>query len=218
MIEKSRFYVNYKEKYAYYKNKHNNRCNSCGGLIKEKSFRCRRCKPGGFITPTDVREKISIATKIAMQRPDVKKKITGIKHKITSETRKEIAERNKLLFSGEKNHNWKGGKIARLERNRIRVKKWKKENPEKYRITHSLSELHRRVRIKKNGFEKISYGDWLMIVEKYKNKCAMCGKTSEETKLTIDHIIPISRGGAHKKDNLQPLCLHCNTSKGNKVV
>ena len=32
-----------------------------------------------------------------------------------------------------------------------------------------------------------------------------------------DHIIPKSRGGLDKPENIQLLCPHCNKSKGNKI-
>ena len=45
------------------------------------------------------------------------------------------------------------------------------------------------------------------------NKCLHCG--SDEN-LTLDHIIPFSRGGKTCKKNLQTLCLTCNLKKGVK--
>ena len=41
--------------------------------------------------------------------------------------------------------------------------------------------------------------------------CAHCGVTEN---LTIDHIIPLAKGGTNDLDNLQPLCKSCNSSKG----
>lgn len=43
--------------------------------------------------------------------------------------------------------------------------------------------------------------------------CPMCEK---ENPLSIDHIIPISKGGSNGLDNLQVLCNSCNSGKGNK--
>lgn len=41
-------------------------------------------------------------------------------------------------------------------------------------------------------------------------KCLKCG--SDEN-LTIDHIVPVSRGGSNRHDNLQVLCRCCNSIK-----
>lgn len=44
-------------------------------------------------------------------------------------------------------------------------------------------------------------------------RCKHCG-TSEA--LTIDHIHPISKGGGNEDENLQTLCVSCNSRKGVK--
>lgn len=44
--------------------------------------------------------------------------------------------------------------------------------------------------------------------------CAYCGATE---KLTIDHIVPFSKGGAHRLSNFQPLCAACNRAKSDKT-
>ncbi|MBW1850684.1 MAG: HNH endonuclease [Deltaproteobacteria bacterium] len=46
-------------------------------------------------------------------------------------------------------------------------------------------------------------------------KCAYCGTQRE--KLTIDHIIPKSRGGTTNFDNCVSSCKPCNNSKGGKT-
>lgn len=45
--------------------------------------------------------------------------------------------------------------------------------------------------------------------------CQYCGKKSNT--LTIDHIIPKSRGGQHKWDNVVAACARCNCKKSNKT-
>ena len=44
-------------------------------------------------------------------------------------------------------------------------------------------------------------------------QCQSCGKTNQETQLSIDHIIPLAQGGSNDISNLQTLCLSCNQSK-----
>jgi hypothetical protein len=45
-------------------------------------------------------------------------------------------------------------------------------------------------------------------------ECFYCGATDD---LSIDHIIPRSKGGSDEEANLQCLCLPCNMRKGNRV-
>lgn len=45
-------------------------------------------------------------------------------------------------------------------------------------------------------------------------KCVKCMKTNN---LSIDHIIPISKGGSDELNNLQFLCRSCNSSKRDKL-
>ena len=47
-------------------------------------------------------------------------------------------------------------------------------------------------------------------------RCALCGVTSDQRPLDVDHIIPRSRKGTIDPSNLQALCTKCNRSKGNK--
>lgn len=35
---------------------------------------------------------------------------------------------------------------------------------------------------------------------------------------TLDHIQPVSKGGAHSFDNLITSCLHCNSERGNRPI
>lgn len=44
--------------------------------------------------------------------------------------------------------------------------------------------------------------------------CQNCGSKSN---LTIDHIVPLSKGGTNDLTNFQTLCRPCNSSKGNRA-
>ena len=44
--------------------------------------------------------------------------------------------------------------------------------------------------------------------------CQYCG---QENATTVDHVIPISKGGTDEPDNLVAACTRCNYSKNDKV-
>ncbi len=44
-------------------------------------------------------------------------------------------------------------------------------------------------------------------------KCYYCGKEVGRENLTMDHVIPLSRGGRSSKGNLVPACKDCNNMK-----
>lgn len=46
-----------------------------------------------------------------------------------------------------------------------------------------------------------------------KGACHYCGKPFKPSELTMDHIVPISRGGKSTKGNVVPACKTCNTQK-----
>lgn len=51
------------------------------------------------------------------------------------------------------------------------------------------------------------------VYERDSYQCQSCGETNQETQLTIDHIIPLAKGGQNDISNLQTLCLKCNQKK-----
>jgi hypothetical protein len=61
---------------------------------------------------------------------------------------------------------------------------------------------------------KVTIDQWERLCADYGFICLACGRTEPKIKLSIDHIIPLSKGGWHQIDNLQPLCLGCNSHKG----
>ena len=43
--------------------------------------------------------------------------------------------------------------------------------------------------------------------------CYYCGSNVGPKNLTMDHIVPLSRGGKSKKGNIVPACKECNNKK-----
>ena len=46
-----------------------------------------------------------------------------------------------------------------------------------------------------------------------KGVCYYCNQNVGRSELTMDHIVPLSRGGKSKKGNLVPACKECNNKK-----
>ncbi|MCS7205130.1 MAG: HNH endonuclease [Leptospiraceae bacterium] len=46
-----------------------------------------------------------------------------------------------------------------------------------------------------------------------KGICYYCGRKFKPSELTMDHKIPLSRGGSSTKENLVPCCKECNSKK-----
>lgn len=47
-------------------------------------------------------------------------------------------------------------------------------------------------------------------------QCQYCAKRFSEEKLTLDHIIPVVRGGKKNWENIVTACVRCNQKKGHK--
>lgn len=57
------------------------------------------------------------------------------------------------------------------------------------------------------------------------DQCAYCPKQMlfgvreyHPDKASLDHVVPLSRGGTHTRDNAVLACLECNMSKGDKML
>ena len=49
--------------------------------------------------------------------------------------------------------------------------------------------------------------------KKSSGKCHYCQQSFKPSELTMDHIIPLSRGGSSEKSNIVPCCKDCNSKK-----
>jgi hypothetical protein len=81
-------------------------------------------------------------------------------------------------------------------------------------ITKRVIRLVNYVRIPFMG-GKNSVPTRALIYKRDDHECQYCGSTKD---LTIDHIIPRSRGGQDTWENLVACCHKCNTKKGNMLL
>lgn len=98
--------------------------------------------------------------------------------------------------------------VNNYEKVQAKTLAWQRANPEK------LSNYYHSRRAKKlnNGVFFISSKEMNKL---YKKPCVYCGKTDD---ITVDHVIPITRGGRHSIGNLVPACGSCNYSKNAKTI
>ena len=88
------------------------------------------------------------------------------------------------------------------------------ENIERRRLLGRHAEHRRRVRLK-GVLCTLTEEEWQNLIVAYKGHCAYCGRLPD--RLTLDHIVPVSRRGSHTVANVVPACMDCNRRKGNKV-
>jgi 5-methylcytosine-specific restriction endonuclease McrA len=50
-----------------------------------------------------------------------------------------------------------------------------------------------------------------------RNTCQFCGRIFPSSDLTLDHVVPRSRGGRSSWENLVACCYQCNNSKGDRT-
>lgn len=121
-------------------------------------------------------------------------------------------EYNKKYYEENKEHLKENHKIWKKE-NLNYNKEWRKENPEK------CKEYKRKRRARKFKAEgSFTEKEFQKKLQFYNYKCCVCGTDLRKTTIHRDHIQPLSKGGSDNIDNIQPLCEHCNLSKGIKYI
>jgi 5-methylcytosine-specific restriction endonuclease McrA len=107
---------------------------------------------------------------------------------------------------------------------KARWAKWRKENPEqqlaynqaydKANPKKALARRWKRIARVKAAEGTFQASDIITIFESQNHTCLAC---KQQKPLTIDHIIPISRGGTNWPSNLQGLCQSCNSRKSDRT-
>lgn len=95
-------------------------------------------------------------------------------------------------------------------KNIARVARWREDNRDRHRAQGALRNARKR------GAAGVNYTTSEMVAARmafYGNRCVYCGEDAN----SIDHRIPLSRGGSHWPANLVPACRSCNSKKNAKT-
>ena len=146
--------------------------------------------------------------------------------------------RNRVKRRAQAKRTYRRERRFRLEQQRVRRRRhyWKnrdKINAKRRRDWAKNSELFRareRRRYKKNRVSRIvsqrniqarragargqiTSDQWRMLLRRHRFKCFYCAVKLSPSNRTLDHKIPLSRGGTNTINNVVPACRPCNNRK-----
>lgn len=93
----------------------------------------------------------------------------------------------------------------------VRLNKYRGLHPE---VARAASE--RRRALKKECEGKFTEKEWLAMLVETGYRCVYCGLHSNT--LTMEHVIPLTKGGRHDASNIVPACKRCNSRKKDKSL
>ena len=132
----------------------------------------------------------------------IRRRAKGVKPKTRMSPQDEKASKKRRM------HKWRQ---ANQEKVRADEKKWRDNNPDKWRDKVRRIALRRRARLR--GIEgNFTKADIDVLLAAQNGICAGCSKDIS-AKFEVDHKLAITRGGTNNPDNLQLLCRSCNAQK-----
>lgn len=69
-------------------------------------------------------------------------------------------------------------------------------------------------RARKNNAPRIERINRHEVINRDNSVCHICGRRLQPHEITLDHVVPLARGGCHTYDNLRVACRSCNSRKG----
>lgn len=125
-------------------------------------------------------------------------------HNMTEEQKEGARRRNREYYKRAKEKKLQYQREYRAK-NRDKVNanrnRWLKESGKGIEIKHRRRALERGAEGSFTAAEFRALG----------NTCALCGR--DDVPMTVDHIVPLSKGGSNYISNIQPLCKSCNCAK-----
>ena len=108
---------------------------------------------------------------------------------------------------------------ANAERRRRNPEKTSRERHASYirhrpKILQKSRARHARIR----GAVIVEIVDHEAVIARDNSTCYLCERVLSADEITLDHVVPVTRGGTHTADNMKVACNSCNAAKGNKLL
>jgi 5-methylcytosine-specific restriction endonuclease McrA len=205
------------------------RCSKCG--IEKELI----CFPIRADTKSGYRATCRECTREEARKYRQKHKIEIVKNKrkYYKKNKEKIQIKNQEYYQfhkeelvGYRHNYYKINKEERLKKNREyqhnhsnEMKKYKR----RYRLSDKgkLADMrahHKSRTYLRNTISNLTIDQWSIVIRVQNNRCNRCKKKFTKKRLpTMDHIIPLSRGGDLTFENIQALCSSCNSKKQAKL-
>jgi hypothetical protein len=159
--------------------------------------RCDECKA----------KKAEYARRTRERYPDYAKNYYAANTELCRQRTEDWRQRN-LEASRKKSRDWSRNNP---ERRNAKQRRWNANNKDKLFIANKKLQAERR----KAKSYQFTAKDWRRLVRRFGSCCAYCGV---KAKMTVEHVVPIVRGGTHSIGNILPVCKSCNSSKNKKLL
>ena len=173
-------------------------CLSCNANITSRHGKAKRCKP------------------CASEHARAEKRIYNAEYRKRPGVREKIAAMLARYY-----HSPKGRAYYQSYRQRPDVRsRLRQQRRDRYQLPHVrariLRDWHRRRALKRGTNARPFPADWFDAqLERQHGCCERCDRRfTADLRPTLDHVVPLARGGVHAPENCQLLCGPCNSSKG----
>lgn len=82
-------------------------------------------------------------------------------------------------------------------------------------IQRAVKNAHRTAK-RLGVLSTLTEDEWRLVVYTLNQTCTYCGKKMDILSLTMDHVVPMSKGGTNTVDNVTVACLSCNVIKSDR--
>lgn len=114
---------------------------------------------------------------------------------------------------------WRRNVANYVKRHPDRVRDSKKKWQDAHKIENLMRAKARRAKMRKAAIDMSAVTQFFAWIRNQDFvTCTYCGSYITGNSVHIDHIVPISRGGAHDPNNFAVSCNHCNHSKSDFLL